>query len=55
MDDQTVRAALQRHWDAFDANDFQASTTSTTTMMRFIIRILNAGLVRAGRSRGEDS
>ena len=24
MDDQTVRAALQRHWDASDANDFDA-------------------------------
>ena len=23
MDDQTVRAALQRHWDASDANDFK--------------------------------
>jgi ketosteroid isomerase-like protein len=22
MDDRTVRAALQRHWDASDANDF---------------------------------
>ena len=24
MDDRTVRAALQRHWDASDANDFTA-------------------------------
>jgi hypothetical protein len=24
MDDQTVRAALQRHWDASDAGDFEA-------------------------------
>ena len=24
MDDQTVRAALQRHWDASDAGDFTA-------------------------------
>jgi hypothetical protein len=24
MDDQTVRAALQRHWEASDANDFAA-------------------------------
>jgi hypothetical protein len=24
MDDQTVRAALQRHWDASDASDFEA-------------------------------
>ena len=24
MDDQTVRAALQRHWDASDASDFDA-------------------------------
>ncbi|HEX4027996.1 MAG TPA: nuclear transport factor 2 family protein [Rhizomicrobium sp.] len=24
MDDQSVRQALQRHWDASDANDFQA-------------------------------
>ena len=24
MDDRTVRAALQRHWDASDANDFEA-------------------------------
>jgi ketosteroid isomerase-like protein len=24
MDDQTVRAALQRHWDASDAGDFAA-------------------------------
>ena len=24
MDDRTVRAALQRHWDASDANDFVA-------------------------------
>ena len=24
MDDQAVRAALQRHWDASDANDFEA-------------------------------
>jgi hypothetical protein len=24
MDDQTLRAALQRHWDASDANDFEA-------------------------------
>ena len=24
MDDQTVRATLQRHWDASDANDFDA-------------------------------
>jgi SnoaL-like domain len=24
MDDRTVRAALQRHWDASDANDFDA-------------------------------
>src|SRR3569833_1549852 len=24
MDDQAVRAALQRHWDASDANDFDA-------------------------------
>ena len=23
MDDRTVRVALQRHWDASDANDFQ--------------------------------
>lgn len=23
MDDQAVRAALQRHWDASDANDFE--------------------------------
>jgi hypothetical protein len=23
MDDQTVRAALQRHWEASDANDFE--------------------------------
>jgi hypothetical protein len=23
MNDQTVRAALQRHWDASDANDFE--------------------------------
>jgi hypothetical protein len=23
MDDRTVRAALQRHWDASDANDFK--------------------------------
>jgi len=23
MDDRTVRAALQRHWDASDANDFE--------------------------------
>jgi hypothetical protein len=23
MDDQTVRAALQRHWDASDASDFE--------------------------------
>ena len=23
MDDQTLRAALQRHWDASDANDFE--------------------------------
>jgi SnoaL-like protein len=23
MDDQTVRAALKRHWDASDANDFE--------------------------------
>jgi hypothetical protein len=23
MDDQTVRKALQRHWDASDANDFE--------------------------------
>src|ERR1700683_3889788 len=23
MDDQTVRAALQGHWDASDANDFE--------------------------------
>ena len=25
MDDQAVRAALQRHWDASDANDFEAA------------------------------
>lgn len=24
MDDRTTRAALQRHWDASDANDFEA-------------------------------
>ena len=24
MDDRTVRAALERHWDASDANDFEA-------------------------------
>ena len=24
MDDQAIRAALQRHWDASDANDFEA-------------------------------
>lgn len=24
MDDQTVRAALHRHWEASDANDFEA-------------------------------
>jgi hypothetical protein len=24
MDDQAVRAALQRHWEASDANDFEA-------------------------------
>ncbi|MBX9710492.1 MAG: nuclear transport factor 2 family protein [Xanthobacteraceae bacterium] len=24
MDDRTVRSALQRHWDASDANDFEA-------------------------------
>ena len=24
MDDQTVRVALERHWDASDANDFKA-------------------------------
>src|ERR1700681_1929600 len=24
MDDQTVRVALQRHWDASDASDFEA-------------------------------
>jgi hypothetical protein len=24
MDDPTIRAALQRHWDASDANDFDA-------------------------------
>jgi ketosteroid isomerase-like protein len=24
MNDQTLRAALQRHWDASDANDFEA-------------------------------
>jgi len=24
MDDQTVRAALERHWNASDANDFKA-------------------------------
>src|ERR1700743_2474180 len=24
MDDQTVRAALERHWNASDANDFEA-------------------------------
>jgi hypothetical protein len=24
MDDRTVRAALQRHWDCSDANDFEA-------------------------------
>src|ERR1700730_15732922 len=24
MDDRTVRAALQRHWDASDASDFEA-------------------------------
>ena len=24
MDDRTARAALQRHWDASDANDFEA-------------------------------
>ncbi|THD65453.1 MAG: nuclear transport factor 2 family protein [Bradyrhizobium sp.] len=24
MDDQTVRSALERHWDASDANDFEA-------------------------------
>ena len=24
MDDRTVRATLQRHWDASDANDFEA-------------------------------
>ncbi len=24
MDDKTIRAALQRHWDASDANDFEA-------------------------------
>ncbi|HEY2445343.1 MAG TPA: nuclear transport factor 2 family protein, partial [Rhizomicrobium sp.] len=24
MDDRTMRAALQRHWDASDANDFDA-------------------------------
>jgi hypothetical protein len=24
MDDRTVRAALQRHWEASDANDFEA-------------------------------
>ena len=24
MDDQTVRMALKRHWDASDANDFEA-------------------------------
>ena len=24
MDDRAVRAALQRHWDASDANDFEA-------------------------------
>src|ERR1700750_693779 len=24
MDDQTVRAALQRHWEASDASDFEA-------------------------------
>src|SRR6478609_7412151 len=24
MDDRTVRAALQRHWDASDAGDFEA-------------------------------
>jgi len=24
MNDQTVRAALQRHWEASDANDFEA-------------------------------
>jgi ketosteroid isomerase-like protein len=23
MDDRTIRAALQRHWDASDANDFE--------------------------------
>lgn len=23
MDDQTIRTALQRHWDASDANDFE--------------------------------
>ena len=23
MDDRTVRAALQRHWDASDASDFE--------------------------------
>ena len=24
MDDRTVRAALERHWDASDRSDFQA-------------------------------
>jgi hypothetical protein len=24
MDDRTVRAALERHWDASDASDFKA-------------------------------
>jgi SnoaL-like domain len=24
MDDRTIRAALQRHWEASDANDFEA-------------------------------
>ena len=47
MDDQTLRSALQRHWDASDANDFADRTcTSTARMPCSIIRN------RAKRIRG---
>ena len=38
MDDRIVRAALERHWPAFDASDFETGKKSTARMPCSIIR-----------------
>jgi hypothetical protein len=51
MDDRIVRAALERHWPAFDASDFETGKKSTARMPCSLSAVAaNASAAGADRS-----